>query len=401
GWLWGPGALGAFVSVLRRRRYDWAWHTNALQDALHHLAGQLPAGTPFLGLVTESEAGFDAAVILAAHLAGFELHTNAIRPGSGQSQMLWQRALPKPQTTPALPASEWIQQAGAELLLQRAEPSSYLHLQTAAMQALAAQDLLAAPQTPPAEQFTQIRAALELGFTYRSGFLRYANPESALDSGKWWLRTAPPPTAAPLADRVEIAIVNHLMKHPGAATAEIDAAICAAFPALLTPGEDLVQAVLESYAQLDDHGGWQIRPADLPPARRADLEQITAHITALGSRLGYQPHPGPPLAWQHADGQTHLAFHVIASALLEEIIIPQNKAAKLNLVVLPGGRANLVIHKLARDPRLHQAVEQGWLFIKYRHIRRLAENYTLTKQSFDELLHLDPLTADPQQIPLL
>ena len=41
GWLWGPETLGDFISVLRRRRYEWSWHTGALQNTLSHLAAYL------------------------------------------------------------------------------------------------------------------------------------------------------------------------------------------------------------------------------------------------------------------------------------------------------------------------------------------------------------------------
>jgi len=37
GWLWGRESTEAFKLVLRRRRYDWGWHTEALQAAMHHL----------------------------------------------------------------------------------------------------------------------------------------------------------------------------------------------------------------------------------------------------------------------------------------------------------------------------------------------------------------------------
>src|SRR5690606_14960502 len=37
GWLWGAQETAAFKSVLRRRRYDWSWHSTALNAALGHL----------------------------------------------------------------------------------------------------------------------------------------------------------------------------------------------------------------------------------------------------------------------------------------------------------------------------------------------------------------------------
>jgi len=70
------------------------------------------------------------------------------------------------------------------------------------------------------------------------------------------------------------------------------------------------------------------------------------------------------------------------------------------LIVLPGGRANLVAFKLQRDPRLRQAVEEGWRFVKYRQVRWLAENPALSIESLDEFLAQDSLTYDAPQLRL-
>ena len=70
-------------------------------------------------------------------------------------------------------------------------------------------------------------------------------------------------------------------------------------------------------------------------------------------------------------------------------------------IVLPGGRASLVLHKLDRDPRMEGEILKGWQFLKFRHVRRLAENPTITRESIDELFGLDQLQKADPQIPLL
>ena len=49
GWLWGRSAVGPFKSVLRRRRYDWAWYTSGMQVAFNSLKPILNLSTPLLG----------------------------------------------------------------------------------------------------------------------------------------------------------------------------------------------------------------------------------------------------------------------------------------------------------------------------------------------------------------
>ena len=137
GWLWGREAVGPFATVLKRRRYDWAWHTNALEATLTHLAPQLKANTPLLGLVTESEAGFDMAAMVATSLAGYQLNGMALRPEDGQSQLHWQRVeATGEKVMPKLKTS--FKQAGQEYLGQLGQASEYLPLQAAALQAILA-----------------------------------------------------------------------------------------------------------------------------------------------------------------------------------------------------------------------------------------------------------------------
>ncbi len=56
---------------------------------------------------------------------------------------------------------------------------------------------------------------------------------------------------------------------------------------------------------------------------------------------------------------------------------------------------------MQRDPRYSEPNNESWQFVKYRHMRRLGENRSVTKQSFSELIGLDPLTTHRSQAPLL
>jgi hypothetical protein len=79
-WLWGRQAAASFKPVLRRRRYDWNWHTAALRAAGEALAARLPEGAPLAGLAPEAEPGFTAAALAAFDAAGFALQGCARQP---------------------------------------------------------------------------------------------------------------------------------------------------------------------------------------------------------------------------------------------------------------------------------------------------------------------------------
>jgi hypothetical protein len=71
------------------------------------------------------------------------------------------------------------------------------------------------------------------------------------------------------------------------------------------------------------------------------------------------------------------------------------------VLVYPGSRAGLIDFKLRANPRLNQAVEQGWLFVKFRLLRRLAEDSRLSRAALPGMFALDPLTKTDPQIQLL
>jgi hypothetical protein len=429
GWLWGHAANASFKSVLHRRRYDWEWHTEALYSAMRNLAILLPPSTPALGLIGEIEPGFLSAALLSAELAGFDLQDVAMRAEEGQAQVMWQRGdtdpaarRPPPGTrTQNLPAA--IQAAAQDYLRQTGEPASHLYLHAAALRALAQSHRLLSttekPEATAAERFKQLGAALEEAFVQPNAFSRYGGSSRSLETGLWWLAEgtvaggASPAaeTAIPLTDRVEMEIVRYLQKNPESTLEQVDKTMCAQFTGLLTPRRELIQECLASYGEAQPGGGrgWQLRAEDAPARRRADLEAMNGLLDKTGTRLGYRVEVGETkagrafLKWIDSDGQAAGIFFVIASAMLGSIVFGQRgeDLPARRLIILPGGRARLVEYKLSHDPRLRSALEDGWRLIKFRHLRRLADDLSLRQENLDRLLDLDPLANRDPQLPLL
>jgi len=248
--------------------------------------------------------------------------------------------------------------------------------------------------------FSETRTTIEYSLAFQSGFLRIGGSEHSLDVGRWWLREVPKTVAAPLADRVEIAVVQYLLTEKSHRFLNLDQAICTAFPGLLTPSRELVEAILHSYARQNKQGLWSMREDDLPKARRTDLEDIRVLLKSLGQRLGYMGEDGEPLVWK-TDIHTAYYFYLSASAVLGKIIFEARTKPDNSFIVLPGGRSGLVMYKLTADARLRTEIEKGWRFLKFRQLRQMSENQSLTQESFKEQLGLDPLSEDETQIPLL
>jgi hypothetical protein len=242
---------------------------------------------------------------------------------------------------------------------------------------------------------------MEEAFSYEGDFERIGGSEKSLDVGHWWLQK-PVNINLPQADRVEMELVRYLIKHPGSSTLEIFKHIYTCFPGLMTPEAELIQVCLSSYGVENPPGSgkWKIRPTDLPSARRYDLENITILLKQVAHNLGYQVSEQTPLTWRNTQGDIRFACYSIVSGVIGEILLNQNYPPDKSLLVLPGGRANLVFYKLAHNPRLQQAVDRGWRFIKFRQVRWLAKNPVMNEETLNEQLAKDPLRYDIPQMPL-
>jgi hypothetical protein len=454
GWLWGREAVGPFRSVLRRRRYDWAWHTAALSAAFGNLGSLLRPGVPFLGLIGEAEPGFMTAALLSAESAGFDIEALALRAETNQAQIVWRYGQTRePAAAEASPlageeklsiqeavappssrqkARQLAVDAATSFLRERGQPAAYLQILCAALSDLAGEHAFpghagvdevtatGAAEPSPALSFSQTQAILKEAFSFRSRFLRYEGSETSLEVGQWWLLPPAkdePPRAIPVADRVEMACVRILQKNPGSSWAEIDQSLCQSFPGLHTPDVDLIEMCLDSYGEPAGAGqeGWRLRSEDQPASRRQELERTRAMIRQLGERLGFQVtrsqdalKEGPsstgtqlPSLWQDPGGTIRYAFYTIASAAFGEIVLRGNTPPEKSLILLPGGRANLAAYKLRSDAHLRQEIGKGWRFVKYRSLRKLLEDQQLTRQNLDEQMELDPLTYSATQIRLL
>lgn len=400
GWLWGPEAVGPFRSVLRRRRYGWGWHTAALHAVLRPLARCLAKDTPLFALLPETEPGLLAASLLAADMSGLQLAGLATRGAERQTQITW-RAAP-PAAAPPRSRQQRIQiarTAARRILQQRGEPTPYIFLQAAALRDLAQKQTLTLPDQRPGEAYTAVRDLCEQAFTYRGGFLRYGGSPHSPEAGRWWVES-PANVQPPLADRVESKLLAYLSQHPASTLAEVDAAMCAAFPGLLTPEHELVCACLDSYGQPDAAGRYRLREQEQPEQRAADVAEMQAILLEVGERLGYRTQAGPGVVWSSPSGEI-ARFVIRSSAVLGEIVYQNRPLPRWAFIVVPGSRANLVAYKLRHDPRLAQAVEGRWRFLKFRLLRRLAEIPLLTRETLDEQFSLDPLTYESPQMRLL
>ena len=411
GWLWGAEAALPLRNVLDRRRYDWNWHTSAVHTALSPVGANLPAGTPFWGILAELAPGFLSAVTVAAEAAGLEMEGLALREEQNIAQALWRPTPEAPAPQQAADLERSAREAMRADLLARAEPAPYLTEYAAGLAALASS--IATPNTPgalPGDLLTRMQAVLARTFADRTLLRLYGGGSQEDERGLWWLassaeRPVDPanPATYPLADRVEMETVRFLQRQAEFTFEELERAVCAQFPGLLTPPVELLRACLDSYGELiaGRAGIFRMRPSETAAARKADLGEMRGLLEDLGRKLGFSASDsGSTFTWEgHGE---RWQFYLMASGIISRYALnPARNPGDRHVLVLPGSRARLLEYKLRRDPRLAEAARPPEiLFLKFRHLRSIAGNQNLTRQAWSASLEEDPLTDEATQIPL-
>jgi hypothetical protein len=411
-WLWGHAAAVPFQMVLHRRRYDWSWHSEALAGVFRSLAPAVPLNAPLFAILAEPEPAFLSAAMTAASITGFNLEGVSMRTRHDPLYLQWRRAmlihrpeggadpdqtvesLGEPETKPEPPGAVELLRSGLlSTLQQRGEPVSYLHLHLAGLSILSTAGLLTEGKEALEKLSGLLLQALQVQvFVHQNGG---ENPETGLWGLSDWSGAQ-----EPLPDRLEVAAVQFLGKNPGCSRREIEAALNAEFPGLQTPSLALVRELLSSYA-VTEGGGWRLRTEDLPANRRADLESAFQALTLLAARLSYQTRreeaPFRRLIWLEEE-RSRFAFYVLGSAVCGRLLSQAGPPSQRNLLVIPGGRSGLLSYKLRRDPRLRLLAE-SWQILKFRQLRRLADDPELKRENFSRQLETDPLQP-PEQLKL-
>lgn len=417
-WLWGSAAATPLRQLIRRRRYDWAWHENALRSSFSAARPLLSPTGRLVALLPEAEAGFVAAALTAADGGGYSLIQHALRNDPAEAQFVFQTD----SATPAAPddLASLIQSrsavAAVQVLQERGEPSRWNTLSGAIYVSLARDhSLRLAVDEMINDPLNYVDDLVEAACLNSSQLVDLRSAEGVVETaraanGIWWLVDSAGAATA-LADRAEHEVARALAAtlRTGADNAAVERRVCDGLPGLTLPGGALIRRCLESYGE-EREDLWFFRPEDNPLERANDFDRIQQELAALGQRLGYSVESGAPgkIVWRaNRPGLAPLHFFVTETAEIGRFILEPgatdwSNQGGIRVIVIPGGRAGLINYKVKRDPRLRVAIEQGgWLFVKYRHIRRLLSEPALELVDSLTILNRDPITEEqPAQLPL-
>ena len=280
--------------------------------------------------------------------------------------------------------------AARRILRDRAEPTDQLTLHAGLFAALGHSDLLAqAAHLPEGDQLplTFVRESIKAAFTSAD------SPLTALDPHTWWLKDAPS-LQAPLADRVELTLLELLQSRAEWPIDDLLREIYRRFPDHLTPDRWLLAMCLHSYSDEPEAGQVRLRAEDSAQARAIDSARARHDLETVGQRLGFEVKEDQPEAekrrvtWRQSGKIVH-AFVITPTAEID-LLLHQTAG----VLVLPGGRATLLQHKIGRDVRLNK-VMAAWQMLKLSSLRHIAEDTDLSLNTFALAFGLEPPIEQP------
>jgi len=403
GWLWGRNAVIPLKSAIERRRYDWRWHTFALHSINLYLRKPLKNHVKYFGIVPEMVPRFFASVIASFNNAGFKLEGVSYCDDEGTAQTTW---IPVVQNIKQVhkPLINLCENALSEIFAKANEPLTYNHLHAYFFALLGSNDhfLNCDPQELSA-QIDLAEDAIQKNLGNSLNFRRFGSESQNIDSGFFWPRFNIKPVDIPLTDRVEQAIVQLLEQTKKLDMFTTASLISNQFPGIITPSPIVIKACLDSYcSQPITRGEYVINDKELSSQRQEEIQTIQKSIIEIGSKLGFLIQGKQPVQWSNAEGQSVYSFHFTPWANISHFLLyyqdPRVDSGETKLLVLPGSRSLLVSLKLKRDGRTAE-IARTWKFLKFRHIRNILDRKGLTRDSFRDLLDMDPISSEgPAQL---
>ena len=406
-WLWGRlDAMTSLLQILSQRRTNWDWQWRAISSALNAL---LPAlrddARAILTFNIESAPGEAALDGVATAIAGSGGALSRVLVDPFDGYRLHARPLARaPSDRDRESLAEDIGRSAVDtaikVLRARGEPAAAPIARAAILETLAREHALAVvarlPEDGP-QPLTFLRDSIDSALAAKGG------PVIAVENRMMWLAD-PGKAAEPLADRVELAALELIRSKDEWSESDLLREVYRRFPGELTPERPLVAACIEAYVEGVSAHRVRLRPEDQIDARQAEVQAMQQALAQLGTQLSFsaEVRPGQVVVWKEK-GATLYTLVISAMADMGAVWRFGRMLAGTPVLVIPGSRATLFQHKLARDIRMREAVEQGaWQFLKFSAVREMIAHADLDRRAFALALGLEPPIEQPQvQIPLL
>ncbi len=394
GWLWGRDSVTPLKSAIERRRYDWKWHTYALHSNNASLTSCVTKPTPYFAAVPELVPRFWAAVTASSCSTGFRIEGVSLRDQAEEAQITWEISGPKSIRSNIL-LNSLCEYSLSRIFAAVNEPLSYNHLHTHFFSTLAFYNFFEKKDPRGLSIYIdQAESTLHKIIGDPSLYRRYGSESQNLDSGLYWPKGEESFAILPLVDRVETAVFLYAEKNFRIRLEDTYTYICNLFPGVTTPSLPYVKSCIESYCTqtLPDYD-YVFNEKERTINREKEVSELMEKISQLGERFGFITSGTRPLQWMDDKGHSVYDFYFARFATIGDDILKSTFSGGKRVIIFPGSRSALLSIKLKRDPRVLEKA-QGWIFVKFRHIRKILELEGLILEYFSDLIERDPVSLE-------
>ena len=378
-------------SALARRRYDWNWFSRAVNIALSETIDSIQSDSPIFGLLPNFTPSLVYGLLNGMRNAGFHTRGGAFRFSDDLFQCVWNK-----KNEHAVGQATDFKEMLIRHLNTRGEPVGFQRVILLAIWNYFQTPFNGDEIKSGEQDFKRLENRVRQLTNDRNLLESYAF--DAPGGKRWWLvneRDA----FSPITERMESVVHDLLLRKKKISFCAIDEYLCKEFPGFLTPEKDLLRIILESYAEVesDDSNQYILRQSEESDARERDIREAKNLLKKIGESLGQKVSEDTVITWQDQfTNKISYQFYITNLAHISKFVyrLAPDDATE-HVIVFPGSRSALLSQRIRKDPRLSFAVEQGWHFLKFRYLRRLADIKELDLNRWRELLDSDPPLWDP------
>ena len=394
GWLWGSKAVIPMRSALGRRRYDWFWFTKAVHIALKRIALSLQDNTLALGILPQYTPNLVFGLFSGLHAAGFDLGGSAFRVSDEILQCQWEK---RPSTKSVLRSEVDLRQVIDQFLTARGEPAEYHRIIMQTIIEFTGENWMPFNLSEVKESdFARLQNLIKQ-LLAETNFLK-PFPSDLPGGSRWWLLNEKN-IEPPISEKVESVIRKLLLSKKEIHLEDLDREICEKFTGERTPESELVNKILQSYADSkpDDPHHFRLRSNESADARKKDLQEIKDILIKFGESFNLQATGNSIIYWKDPVSKIcSYIFYLTVSTEISQFVYKHESLDNVqHVIVFPGSRSSWIYYRLQHDPRFASTLENSWHFLKFRYLRRLAKKDGLDLHSWVELLDSDPPLWDP------
>lgn len=392
GWLWGRKAVAPMRSALSRRGYNWHWFSQAISSTMSRISGRPDSPDLAFGLLPQLAPNLYMGMLAGMHASGMRLEGAAVRLEAELAQCEWQAGGISAEN-PEMDFAEAI----SGFFRQRGEPADFQTILVHCLTQMALNSGLPGGTGAIDEGLFRYAQDKVAGILDDTHFAQVFKP-SVSGPSRWWLaddRNCQPP----LSERVEEKIRRLLLDRGSLDLLEMEKAVCSQFPGPLTPEEELIHICLESYASPSNSNPllYKLMPSETTVARQQVLVEIEGILVSQGESFNFRVNSeDSKVSWVDSNGMVTMCYHLTITAAICQTVMTQGNADEVrHIIVFPGSRSRLLEYRLRQDPRLVEALESSWQFLKFRYLRWMVTRESLDLKLWTSLLGGDPPAWDP------